>query len=537
MKKTIIAVILGFILVFVSNGFSANIEVPVINIPDPSVQQIIEVNISFSSEKDFVGYQFTLQYNQQVLRFLEVVKSPLTSTFTIMANANTPGFVKIAGFNANLSGLSGSGILAICRFQILQAGFSNLILSSVKLSDSNGQAIPCASLSGRIRVGQVEEKGKQSSPTASGGTRQIPIDGSSVSSPEPAIPQPAQPGIYEKPFISDAGMPEQKGSQTQEPKTKDIPSYVQPSNNVTLLVLSEYGNPIPPAGITTFEKGDRVSCSVEKEILIDDMEKTVCIGCDGFGSAPSSKNNSINFVINKDSKIIWKWKKTTIDPDFLMNISSTVFFDSSDDEVALPVRARFLGGFNKPVFLYINKNPDFDVSLTDTCLDVKKNQTFIGVKKKDKNLPVGQYNLLITAESEDKSKKLDKEIGIIISGSALLGEAVIDETAKLITFPLFVYGRLKNISSFEMRFSVSDDARFVKINAGSNETKIFSGFSQKGKNVKISGGIFPSIDLSNTKFIDIVFSFEKYSPELFTLNECSFWDENGKIIPIIVKKR
>lgn len=533
MKKIIPSVILYLTLTGASSLFSANIEIPVINLQNPSLQQVVDVNISFSSEKSFIGYQFIVQYNHQVLKLLEVVKGSAVGAFTVMTNVSTPSIVRVAGFHPGFSGISGSGVLAILRFQIIQQGFSSLILSSVKLSDANGKSIPCTATSGSIRAGQTEEKQKPPS-VPSSETRKVPLESANV----PPIEQPIQTQMSEK-----TGMvtpPTETGLiKPQDIGGKKSVESTQPSNSVTLLVLSEWGNPVPPPGITTFEKGDRVSCRVETEILIDDMEKVGCTGCEGTGSAPNSKSNSVNFIINEDSKIIWKWKKAKVPPDFLIEIQSDAVLEFSKNEITLPLKARFLGGFNKTVFLYTSKSPDFEISSTETCLTSKNNETFFKIKKRNKEVPAGKYSLSITAETEDKIKRMSKTIEIIVPGNALLGEAIIDETSKLITLPLLVYGKLKDISSFEVNLSIPQDIRFVKLDAGSNKTKIFSGFSQKGKNLKISGGIFPSIHLSDAKFLDIIFSFtNKYNPNnIFTLNECFFWNEGGKLIPLTVKKR
>ena len=343
MKKLIPAVILCSFLVTTVKLFSASIEISSINIQNPSTQQIIDVDVLFSSEKIFTGYQFTVQYNQQVLRFIEATKGPATDAFTVMTNAGSPGIIRIAGFHPGLSGISGRGILTTLRFQIIKEGYSNLVLSSVKLSDANGQSIPCTTSSGSIKAGQTEEKPKPQPTTPSGATRQVPAGTTStpITQPtvKPSIEQQPQPLLPKKSRRSEIPQ-ETRSQEPQDRQTKDIPENIQPSNNVILLVLSEYGNPVPPSGITTFEKGDRVSCRVETEVLINDNEKAVCIGCEGKGSAVSSKNNHVSFVIDKHSKLVWKWEKIKIEPDFLIEVPSECLLDSSKNEVEIPLKAR-----------------------------------------------------------------------------------------------------------------------------------------------------------------------------------------------------
>ncbi|MCX7705987.1 MAG: cohesin domain-containing protein, partial [bacterium] len=151
MKKQLLILLSNFLL---SISFAATVEISSVTVDNPS-QIFTDVTVSFSSEKNFSGYQLTIQYNHQVLKILDVQKGPAVSLFTVMTNTNVPGIIRIAGFNPTLSGISGTGVLAILKFQIVNPGNSNLVLSAVKLSDATGQTIPCTGLSGYVRTGQA----------------------------------------------------------------------------------------------------------------------------------------------------------------------------------------------------------------------------------------------------------------------------------------------------------------------------------------------------------------------------------------------
>ncbi len=264
MKRKIL--IPAFLLASIS--FAATVEIPSVTISNPS-QTLVDVNISFSSEKSITGYQLTVQYNQQVLKILDVQKGPAFSLFTVMTNTNSPGTIRIAGFNPTLSGISGNGILAVLRFQIVNPGYSNLILSSVKLSDANGQTIPCSASSGFIRMDQAPQKPEKPQPSSDETKpkeKPVPVPVRPTPKPEPdRSPQKIQesqtpPSTLPENLDIDELLTLLEMEKTAEPKEtrKDIPRQ-KPGDTVTLLVLSDYGNPFPGAGVTSFTKGERVN--------------------------------------------------------------------------------------------------------------------------------------------------------------------------------------------------------------------------------------------------------------------------------------
>ena len=80
---------------------------------------------------------------------------------------------------------------------------------------------------------------------------------------------------------------------------------------VCLTVYSEYGSPEPPIGITCYEAGASVHAEVEDSVY-DGTTWHYSTGWRGGGSVPASgDSNSVDFVINSDSWIVWEWDSVT----------------------------------------------------------------------------------------------------------------------------------------------------------------------------------------------------------------------------------
>lgn len=87
-------------------------------------------------------------------------------------------------------------------------------------------------------------------------------------------------------------------------------NWQQASIQYTLTVESAHGSPVPSVGNHTYNQGDWVTCSIQSSVKISDDPPIYCYcqGFYGFGSVPSYGNgNSVSFIINMDSKIIWVW--------------------------------------------------------------------------------------------------------------------------------------------------------------------------------------------------------------------------------------
>lgn len=308
-----------FFLLLAGWASAASIRVGVFSVP--SSQKSLVVPVTASSEQAFASFQFTVQYKAEVLQIVRV-ENKLPS-FTVMSNINTPGVVRVAGFDPTLTGTTLAGTLAELYFTVAGSGTSTLILQNVKLVDSTGKTIPCEVSSGSVSVAGTQP-GSAPSETPAGTQPSSPAvsSGSPVSAYTRVVPQPAsgpapEPEEVAQPQVSDNPPVTVSGGQTpsfpeKPPLSQPAPAAVAPSNSVVLLVKSEYGNPSPASGVTTFAKGDKVECRVEESVALSDKEKLVCAGYEGAGSVTSGSGNCVSFTIEQDSRITWKWKKETI---------------------------------------------------------------------------------------------------------------------------------------------------------------------------------------------------------------------------------
>ena len=81
--------------------------------------------------------------------------------------------------------------------------------------------------------------------------------------------------------------------------------------NRTLLVLSDHGTAMPPAGTHTNQDGDMLSCSIMDPSVTSGATQYVCTGWAGTGSvspALGAGTNTPLFAITNDSTIVWMWQ-------------------------------------------------------------------------------------------------------------------------------------------------------------------------------------------------------------------------------------
>ncbi|MCM8785294.1 MAG: cohesin domain-containing protein [Candidatus Omnitrophica bacterium] len=276
-------------------------------------QKNITVPIEINTNTEFVGFQINLSFDPKVLDVSSIRIGEIVSFFNVLNNKG-PGFVRIAGFSKNLQGITGSGVLAYIDFLLLNSGSSNLILSG-KVSDKQGKTVPFTFLSGKIDVtGQsslpLNQIGKIDSQTSQTKNAQLSFSQTQQTSQQtffPAIQYPSQTAVvpvYNYPQVNIS----QPVNITSQQKFIPPPEDPSTKDNCVLLIISEYGNPVPANGIYTYKKGDRVECKVEKEVVIEG-EKYICNGYEGYGSIEDGNENYINFTITTNTKIKWKWRK------------------------------------------------------------------------------------------------------------------------------------------------------------------------------------------------------------------------------------
>jgi len=325
LKKADKLKIIFFLVLF----FSSFLFAQVVNVGNYNVdisQKNITVPILINSPNEFTGFQVNLNFDPKILSVDSIRTGEFVSVFNVLSNKGS-GFVRIAGFSPNLSGLSGSGVIAYIDFSILSSGSSPLNISG-KVSDKNGKAIPFSFLSGRIEVrgGQSQTKPEETNNQTQNKPKdeqktdmpQISSSSSSSSNLNTYEGQRMQANI---PVITNAPSNISIVSNTPntytpspvisyQPQTsyKPLPEDPSAKDNCILLIISEYGNPVPGNGFFTYRKGEKVECRVDKEVVLGN-EKYLCVGFEGYGSIDDGKDNYISFTIDRDTKIKWKWEK------------------------------------------------------------------------------------------------------------------------------------------------------------------------------------------------------------------------------------
>jgi len=319
------------IIFFLVLFFSSFLFSQVVNVGNYNVnisQKNITVPVLINSPNEFTGFQVNLNFDPKILSVDSIRTGEFVSVFNVLNNKGT-GFARIAGFSPNLSGLSGSGVIAYIDFSILSSGSSPLNISG-KVSDKNGQAIPFSFLSGRIEVKGEQSQAKseetnnqtQNKPKDEQKTSMSQISSGLFSSSFSSLNAYGnQSSQTDTPAISNASSnlsivsktptsytPSSLISYQSQASYKPLPEDPSAKDNCILLIISEYGNPVPGNGFFTYRKGEKVECRVDKEVVLGN-EKYLCVGFEGYGSIDDGKDNYISFTIDKDTKIKWKWEK------------------------------------------------------------------------------------------------------------------------------------------------------------------------------------------------------------------------------------
>lgn len=120
------------------------------------------VNVSIASVSDLYGYEFTMYYNSAVMNGTQVIEGSFLKdrgqTFFFPNSTynynSTHGAVAVScTLLGNVSGISGSGVLAIIEFKSLAvANSSSLHLADVKIANSTPSLIPHEDSDGTVTV-------------------------------------------------------------------------------------------------------------------------------------------------------------------------------------------------------------------------------------------------------------------------------------------------------------------------------------------------------------------------------------------------
>ncbi|GEM_PF-3707774 len=516
--KRYLAFIAACLPVFCQNGFGANVRAESAVVSEG--QKSVTISINILSESPFSGYQFTLTYDKNILDAESVRNGGLTQGFNLVSNMDLPGTIKAGGFDPGLRGVSGTGVLAEITFDIKKSGTTPISLSRVSLSDSQGKTVAASVAGGRITVqgspqdppGQGNDPEDKAAPDISSSSSAV-----QVSPPEPAgaatRTEEERVGILrERAARRDRspGVPSRRTEQVPNSPSLESPA----SGNLLLLVQSEYGNPVPPTGYTTFKKGSTVSCRSESEILVNEMEKALCTGFKGTGSISSGKGTSVSFRISSDTTLTWLWKKVPAEKGFSLDLKEKY---EMERETRIPVKAYYTGGLNSPVRIEVAGLPDsFGIKLEKKAITYDGRENVITVSRKG-DIPAGEYPAIVRAFSGDYSR----EYRIIILVPARIKKSVTrkDNTVSIDISP---EGKLPPEDSFRMgiRFS-RDTVRMRSITPESLSYKL------SGRDLLAVAGRLPEEKIS------ISFDISRPSGEIsididsFTLKESS-----GRNVPV-----
>ncbi|MCM8769409.1 MAG: cohesin domain-containing protein [Candidatus Omnitrophica bacterium] len=511
----------------------------------------ISIPVTIEAETPFASFQFTLRYNQNVLRLTGIDKGPLVGSFTVMHNTEVVGTVRSAGFDPGLAGVSGNGVLANLHFEVLQAGYSYLNLSEVKMSDAQGKPLACGSRSGFFRVAtdvqsgtgggnitgvNVQTGGGSATVSASGtsgGYTRVQVGETTVSVPSTSsrpAPFPGSPttSVSAIPTVG----PEKPGVLTPVQPESKKPLPESPSNSVVLLVKSDFGKTSPAPGITTYTKGDKVDCRVETGILEENGEQLTCVGYEGTGSAPTGTGSSVSFVIQEDSKLVWKWVKKPVEKEFVISAPAAVNFSQGEKEIKLPVKAIFLGGFNRPVKLRVSVPQEWQVSWEENELKPEKRETNLRLKT-DKKVAAGVYQVIIEGHAGEMKKSC--QVAVTVPGEVKLGQPKVDQKKKEVEASVLLSENIGQVASLQLVVEVPGNLKLKNLRAAAPEQKILNEIKEEKNILKVTAAIFPSA--SPPHLLSLIFDLKRPAGKDFAIKvkDASLWNENGEKIPVFLQ--
>jgi hypothetical protein len=128
-----------------------------------AVGDIYTVNVSISDVSNLYGYELKLYYNSTLMNGTQAIEGPFlksggqtffyTVNFTDNYNSTHGLLYIVCTLTGNLSGVSGSGVLATVKFEALALGNSSLLhLADVKASDPNSSSISHEDSDGSVTV-------------------------------------------------------------------------------------------------------------------------------------------------------------------------------------------------------------------------------------------------------------------------------------------------------------------------------------------------------------------------------------------------
>ena len=120
-----------------------------------AVGQDFNINISISSVADLYGWQLQLSWNKTMLDVVNVTEGPFlksgaNSPFFVQRINETGSLLSFCTLQGNVSGVSGSGVLATIQFHVTGSGECDLHLYGTILVSSSEQSIAHIVKSGKF---------------------------------------------------------------------------------------------------------------------------------------------------------------------------------------------------------------------------------------------------------------------------------------------------------------------------------------------------------------------------------------------------
>jgi len=121
----------------------------------------VALDIKVSNVVDFYGFQFNVGYNSQILQFVSATKGTFLGNngqvdlFCLTPNSTVPGLIKnvVCTRLGDIPGVSGTGMVERITFKAIAKGVADVVLSNVKLLDSNANGITATSIgNGKVTV-------------------------------------------------------------------------------------------------------------------------------------------------------------------------------------------------------------------------------------------------------------------------------------------------------------------------------------------------------------------------------------------------
>ncbi|MCF7848399.1 MAG: DUF1566 domain-containing protein [Kiritimatiellales bacterium] len=134
-------------------------------------------------------------------------------------------------------------------------------------------------------------------------------------------------------------------------------SQGEDSSRAVLTVRSTWETPVPSTGVTVYDSGSTVTCSVESASF-DGSTHYQCTGWSGSGSVPASgAANSVVVTLDEDSAITWNWQAADhwlaigIEGNGSVNLSNGFYVaESAQNLVATPDAGWVFNGWRGDAF-------------------------------------------------------------------------------------------------------------------------------------------------------------------------------------------